>query len=67
MMWEETMRDQFHDTLPGTSIKKAYDEIWESQRKREKILSKIWKRINESLCYGFHDMKPLTINFTQFE
>ena len=44
-LWKEILLYQFHDILPGTSIKRVYDESWEHYRRMlkegDKIVGKI--------------------------
>ncbi len=46
VLWKLTMLNQFHDILPGSSIKEVYDD---SQKQYKKIIDEASRRIRQSL------------------
>lgn len=43
--WEILLRNQFHDILPGSSIKEVYEDSTEEYQKAEKILQTVEEKI----------------------
>jgi len=40
-LWKITLKSQFHDILPGSSIPEVYDDCWEDWRHQEHIIEDI--------------------------
>lgn len=58
-LWKEMLLYQFHDILPGTSIKRVYEESWDRYRKMLHACNKIIKGIPLKLAALFSG-NPLT-------
>ncbi len=56
-LWKITLKNQFHDTLPGSSIPEVYDEVWEDWMEQDNIISKIKKNISSALTFQEKDAK----------
>jgi alpha-mannosidase len=48
-LWKITLKNQFHDILPGSSIPEVYDEVWDDWNEKEKIIESIIDEIGENL------------------
>ncbi len=48
-LWKITLKNQFHDVLPGSSIPEVYDEVWDDWNEQEKIIESIIDNIGEHL------------------
>jgi alpha-mannosidase len=58
-IWQETLLYQFHDILPGSSIKRVYDESW---ARYEQLLGEVRERIDQTsdLLGGHIDARGMT-------
>ena len=48
-LWKITLKNQFHDVLPGSSIPEVYDDCWEDWKLQESSISNIVKDIGSKL------------------
>ncbi|MHA1890637.1 MAG: alpha-mannosidase [Promethearchaeota archaeon] len=56
-LWKTTLKNQFHDTLPGSSIPEVYDDCWEDWMKQEKAFENIRREIGKSLTIEINTEK----------
>lgn len=52
-LWREMLLYQFHDILPGTSIKRVYKESWDRYRKMVQVCNKIIRELPVKLAALF--------------
>ncbi|MBI9096953.1 MAG: alpha-mannosidase [Spirochaetaceae bacterium] len=65
--WKETLLYQFHDILPGTSIKRVYDESW---NRYEVLMKESERMIGEhlkSICESLDGKGPFYFNSLSWE
>ena len=62
-LWKEVLVAEFHDILPGTSIKEVYDEVNE---KLEKVIKRSWDIVERSLKNISYGSEYSVINFSSF-
>lgn len=43
-IWQTVLRNQFHDILPGTSIREVYEDSWKEYEEADHSLVGLWKR-----------------------
>jgi alpha-mannosidase len=48
-LWKITLKNQFHDVLPGSSIPEVYDDCWEDWNLQDRLISNIIKDIGSRL------------------
>jgi len=48
-LWKITLKNQFHDVLPGSSIPEVYDDCWEDWKLQDSSISNIVKHIGSKL------------------
>ena len=48
-LWKTTLKNQFHDILPGSSIPEVYDDFWEDWLRQEESVSELKQQIGSSL------------------
>lgn len=46
-IWEVVLRNQFHDIIPGTSIKEVYDDAFKEYAWAEKEMATLYQRLNK--------------------
>ncbi|TFG27504.1 MAG: alpha-mannosidase [Promethearchaeota archaeon] len=44
-LWKITLKNQFHDVLPGSSIPEVFDEVWDDWNEQNAILDNILENI----------------------
>ncbi|MHA1491422.1 MAG: alpha-mannosidase [Promethearchaeota archaeon] len=49
LLWKLTLKNQFHDVLPGSSIPEVYDEVWDDWNEQDIIIEKIISEIGLAL------------------
>ncbi|MEJ2250309.1 MAG: hypothetical protein P8Y97_11725, partial [Candidatus Lokiarchaeota archaeon] len=49
LLWKYTLKNQFHDVLPGSSIPEVYDDVWEDWIHQKQLISNISNQITKSL------------------
>jgi len=49
LLWKITLKNQFHDVLPGSSIPEVYDDCWDDWSKQDQIIEKIIKDVGLAL------------------
>ena len=47
-LWKITLKNQFHDVLPGTSIPEVYDEVWDDWNNQEESIRNIIENIGNA-------------------
>ncbi len=50
--WKTTLKNQFHDTLPGSSIPEVYDDCWEDWMEQEDTYEEIRNNVGKTLGIG---------------
>ena len=48
-LWKTTLKNQFHDVLPGTSIPEVYDDCWDDWEQQELLIEDIKNDIGKTL------------------
>ncbi len=48
-MWIRTLKNQFHDVLPGSSIPEVYDDCWDDWEYCDKEINRIIKEVGKAL------------------
>jgi len=48
-LWKITLKNQFHDVLPGSSIPEVYDEVWDDWNEQDGIIKEIINDIGLAL------------------
>ncbi|MFX1338315.1 MAG: alpha-mannosidase [Promethearchaeota archaeon] len=48
-LWKTTLKNQFHDILPGSSIPEVYDDVWDDWNEQDKIIQEIIDNIGAKL------------------
>jgi len=70
-VWKETLLYQFHDILPGSSIKRVYDEIIPLYEENLKILNGFINKKISSIAKMIHKNRSnppdMYMNFTSFQ
>lgn len=49
LLWKITLKNQFHDILPGSSIPEVYDDCWEDWNGQKALFKSIFKEMGNSL------------------
>ena len=63
-LWKTTLKNQFHDILPGSSIPEVYDDCWEDWKSQERIIDKHINHIGNILSKKSKDLPdPSTAEF----
>jgi alpha-mannosidase len=63
-LWKSTLKNQFHDILPGSSIPEVYDDCWEDWKSQESIIDKHINHIGNILSKKSKDLpNPSTAEF----
>ncbi len=65
--WEVLLLNQFHDIIPGSSIKEVYDDSLVQYEKMEQDVSKITRSVLEDLAKQVSQSGVLCYNPTSFE
>ena len=60
-MWIRTLKNQFHDVLPGSSIPEVYDDCWDDWEYCDKEIDRIIKEIGKALG-SEAEVNPQTAN-----
>ncbi|MCD6520704.1 MAG: alpha-mannosidase [Anaerolineae bacterium] len=47
--WEGVLFNQFHDILAGTSVRKAYEDVWEFYRRARRVAQEVQEEALETL------------------
>ncbi|MHA1804965.1 MAG: alpha-mannosidase [Promethearchaeota archaeon] len=45
-LWKITLKNQFHDVLPGSSIPEVYDEVWEDWQEQDRNINELIAKIS---------------------
>ncbi len=53
-LWKTTLKNQFHDVLPGSSIPEVYDEVWDDWTVQDIIIEEIINDVGTALAVGFN-------------
>ena len=48
-LWKITLKNQFHDVLPGSSIPEVYDDCWDDWKLQDSLISNMIKEIGSKL------------------
>ncbi len=48
-LWKTTLKNQFHDILPGSSIPEVYDDCWEDWVQQEEVIEHLKVQIGKNL------------------
>ena len=48
-LWKITLKNQFHDVLPGTSIPEVYDDCWDDWEQQDRLIKEIINDIGKAL------------------
>ncbi|TXT67715.1 MAG: hypothetical protein BAJALOKI1v1_20032 [Promethearchaeota archaeon] len=51
-LWKKTLKNQFHDILPGSSIPEVYDDCWEDWKNQQEVIDKLIINIGEQFSYN---------------
>lgn len=64
--WKTTLKNQFHDTLPGSSIPEVYDDCWDDWVEQENSYRNIVRNVGKALSNAQQsDESPLSPNKQQ--
>jgi alpha-mannosidase len=47
-LWKTTLKNQFHDVLPGSSIPEVYDDCWEDWLNQESLINELLSEIGKT-------------------
>ncbi len=47
-LWKITLKNQFHDVLPGTSIPEVYDEVWDDWNEQDASIRNVIENIGNA-------------------
>jgi alpha-mannosidase len=48
-LWKITLKNQFHDVLPGSSIPEVYDEVWDDWNEQDASIRNIIENIGKAI------------------
>jgi alpha-mannosidase len=47
-LWKTTLKNQFHDVLPGSSIPEVYDDCWEDWLKQQLLINELLSEVGRT-------------------
>src|SRR5699024_592480 len=59
--WQTILRNQFHDIIPGSSIKEVYDDAREEYDEAEVIGNEVWNHAAETIVQKANDKSKWTV------
>lgn len=65
-LWKITLKNQFHDVLPGSSIPEVYDEVYEDWIEQDNMIVNIIDKLSSALIHkGIQSVNDQEVNETR--